>query len=185
MIEPAMGNTPIGVFERVRAAAKILATGASVVAGTMVSELISKTPIGVFPIAGSIIQTFLGSLVTGIMSCSLLYILDNNKAINWIVSILNKIPTVENVVMYYREQAKLLEIYCADLFSIDLETFKKEVATIHDAVESLSVDMGSDALNIALHEIYNNLGLELPWQAIVYKTEDEFWTDRESEWGFS
>ena len=174
---------PLG--ERVRAAAKILATGASVVAGTMVSELVSKTPIGVFPIAGSIIQTFLGSLVTGIMSCSLLYILDNNKAINWIVSILNKIPTVENVVMYYREQAKLLEIYCADLFSIDLDTFKKEVATIHDAVESLSVNMSSDALNIALHEIYNKLGLELPWQAIVYKTEDDFWTDRDSEWGFS
>ena len=174
---------PLG--ERVRAAAKILATGASVVAGTMVSELISKTGIGMIPIVGSIVQTFCGTLITGIMSCSLLYILDNNKAINWIVSILNKIPTVENVVMYYREQARLLEIYCADLFSIDLETFKKEIETIHDAIESLSANMSFDALNITLQKIYNKLGLELPWQAIVYKTEEEFWTDRESEWGFS
>lgn len=173
---------PLG--ERIRAAAKILATGASVVAGTMVSDLIANTAVGVIPIIGTIVQTFCGTLLTGIMSCSFLYLLDNNKAINWIVSILNVIPTVDNAVLYYREQAKLLEIYCADLFSIDLDTFKKEIATIHDAVESLSVNMSSDALNIALHEIYSKLGIELPWQAIVYKTEEEFWTDRENEWVF-
>ena len=73
--------------ERIRAAAKILATGASVVAGTMVSELIAKTAVGAIPVVGSIVQTFCGTLVTGIMSCSLLYMLDNNKAINWIIDL--------------------------------------------------------------------------------------------------
>ncbi len=170
--------------ERIRAAAKILATGASVVAGTMVSELIAKTAVGTIPVIGTIVQTFCGTLVTGIMSCSLLYMLDNNKAINWIVSILNSIPSVDKVVMYYREQAILLEKYSADLFSIDLETFKKEIETIHTAVKSLSTDLSPDALNKCLLKIYTQLGLELPWKALPYNSEDDFWTDREGSWGF-
>lgn len=171
--------------ERIRAAAKILATGASVVAGTMVSELIAKTAVGAMPVVGSIVQTFCGTLVTGIMSCFLLYMLDNNKAINWIVSILNKIPSVDKAVIYYREQAILLEKYSADLFSIDLNTFKKEIETIHSAVISLSSNMEPEALNKCLQNIYKQLGLELPWQALSYRNEDEFWTDRENSWGFS
>ena len=166
-------------------AAKILATGASVVAGTMVSELIAKTAVGTIPVVGTIVQTFCGTLVAGIMSCSLLYMLDNNKAINWIVSILNRIPSVDKVVMYYREQAILLEKYSADLFSIDLETFKKEIETIHTAVKSLSTDLTPDALNMCLLNIYTQLGLELPWKALPYNSEDDFWTDREGSWGFS
>lgn len=171
--------------ERIRAAAKILATGASVVAGTMVSELIAKTAVGAMPVVGTIVQTFCGTLVTGIMSCSLLYMLDNNKAINWIVSILNKIPSVDQAVIYYREQALLLEKYCADLFSIDLESFKKEVETVHFAVKSLSSNMEPEVLNKCLQNIYKQLGLELPWQTLSYRNEDEFWTDRENSWGFS
>lgn len=171
--------------ERIRAAAKILATGASVVAGTMVSELIAKTAVGTIPVIGTIAQTFCGTLVTGIMSCSLLYMLDNNKAINWIVSILNKIPSVDKAVRYYREQAILLEKYSADLFSIDLDTFKKEISTIHNAVKSLSSDLSSDTLNKCLLIVYKQLGLELPWQALSYKSEEDFWTDRQGSWGFS
>ena len=132
----------------------------------------------------SIVQTFCGTLVTGIMSCSLLYLLDNNKAINWIVSILNRAPSVDKVIIYYREQAILLEKYSADLFNIDLETFKNEIATIHDAVKALSSDMSTDSLNKCLLNIYKQLGLELPWQALPYNSEDDFWTDKEGAWGF-
>ena len=173
---------PVG--ERIRAAAKILATGASVVAGTIVSDLISKTPIGAIPVLGTIVQTFCGTLVSGILSCSLLYFLDNNKAINWIVSLLNKIPSIDNIVMYYREQAERLERYCADLFNIDLESFKREVDTIHGAVKLLSSDLSSDMLNKTLTYIYIKLGLQLPWMTLTSKNQDEFWTDRESKWGF-
>ena len=168
--------------ERIRAAAKIIATGASVVAGTMVSELIAKTGVGALPVVGTIVQTFCGTLVTGIMSCSFLYLLDNNKAINWIVSLLNKVPCVEKIVMYYREQAVLLERYSADLFSIDLDTFKQEISTIHNAVKVLSVNMTEDTLNQTLHGIYQQLGLELPWK--TPQNEEAFWTDRNSSWGF-
>lgn len=171
--------------ETIRAAAKIIATGASVVVGTMVSELVAKTAIGTIPVVGTIAQTFCGTLVTGIMSCSLLYLLDNNKAVNWIVSIINKIPSVDKAVIYYREQAILLERYCADLFSIDLDTFKKETSTIHNAVKTLSMNMNTETLNSTLLNIYQQLGLELLWKSLSYKNEDEFWTDKEGAWGFS
>jgi hypothetical protein len=171
-------NLPMG--ERIRATAKIIATGASVVVGTMVSELISKTPIGTIPVIGTIVQTFCGALVSGIMSCSLLYLLDNNKAINQIVSLLNKIPTVDDIVTYYRKQAALLEEYCAKLISIDLDTFKKDIETIHAAVDILSADMTSDRLNQALFEVYSKLRIELPWKSLGYANVDDFWTDRNS-----
>ncbi len=171
--------------ETIRAAAKIIATGASVVAGTMISELVAKTAIGTIPDVGTIAQTFCGTLVTGIMSCSLLYLLDNNKAINWIVSVVNKIPSVSQTVVYYKEEAILLEKYCADLFSIDLDSFKKEITTIHNAVEALTPNMSTDMLNKTLLDIYQQLGLELPWQTLSYKNEDEFWTDRQGSWGFN
>ena len=45
--------------------------------------------------------------------------------------------------------------------------------------------MEPEALNKCLQNIYKQLGLELPWQALSYRNEDEFWTDRENSWGFS
>ena len=43
-------NLPLG--ERIRAVAKILATGASVVVGTVVTEAVQKTPLGQMPVIG-------------------------------------------------------------------------------------------------------------------------------------
>lgn len=168
--------------ERIRAGAKILATGASVVAGTMISELISKTAIGAIPVVGTIVQTFCGTLVTGIMSCSLLYLLDNNRAINRIVVFLNNVPTVESLVMYYREQARLLEQYSAELFDIDLDSFKNEITKIHAVLGFLENCKTEGELNSALLCAYNNLGIDLPWGES--SNEDDFWCDKEGTWEF-
>lgn len=91
---------------------------------------------------------------------------------------------MDNVVMYYREQAILLEKYSAELFNIDLDTFKKEVSTIQDAVRTLTVGMDADTLNVRLQEIYRKLNLEFPWQSPKYESEDDFWKDRGTPWGF-
>ncbi len=178
-------HLPLG--ERIRATAKILATGASIVAGTMVSELVEKSGVDQFlpDVLADIVKTFCGTLVTGILSCSLLYFLDNSSIINKIVSWLNKIPTMDRIVQYYKEQAVLLEKYCAELFAIDLDTFKQEIATIHSAVACLSTNMPSNELNQSLQKIYKQLGIELPWQKLSYNSEDDFWSDRDTPWGFS
>ena len=67
--------------ERIRAFAKILSTGASIVVGTLVSQGIENTPILGIPVVGDIIPEFCGSFVTGIMTCSLLFFFDRSEVI--------------------------------------------------------------------------------------------------------
>lgn len=148
--------------ERFRAAAKIIATGASIVAGTMVSDLISKTGIGAIPVIGGITQTFCGTLVTGIMSCSLLYLLDKNPAVNAIVKVLNSIPTIDDIAVYYQTQARLLEEYCAKLMNIDLTAFQKETQSYCEAVFILENANNEQELNFALRTIYKRLEIDSP-----------------------
>ena len=148
--------------ERFRAAAKIIATGASVVAGTMVGDLIAKTGVAAIPVVGDIVQTFCGTLVTGILSCSLLYLLDRNSAVNKIVQILNSIPTVDDIVVYYRTQARLLEEYCAKLMDIDLATFQKETQSYNEAVSILESANNQQELNCALWTVYKRFEINSP-----------------------
>ncbi|WP_289198801.1 hypothetical protein, partial [Bacteroides acidifaciens] len=136
--------------ERFRAAAKIIATGASVVAGTMVGDLIAQTGVAAIPVVGDIVQTFCGTLVTGILSCSLLYLLDRNSTVNKIIQVLNSIPTVDDIVVYYRTQARLLEEYCAKLMNIDLAAFQKEAQSYSEAISILEDAANEQELNFAL-----------------------------------
>ena len=161
--------------ERLRAGAKVLATGASVVAGIMLSEAIGKTAVGTIPVVGDIVQTFCGTLLSGILSCTFLYLLDNNSVINRIVEFLNRIPCVEKTVQYFKQQAVLLEQYSAELFSIDLEKFKREVSEIKNAVNKLRVDMSATELNTALKQIYADLKIPSPYGNM---TCDEFMSNR-------
>lgn len=149
--------------ERFRAAAKIIATGASVVVGTLVGDLIAKTGIGAIPVVGDIVQTFCATLVTGIMSCSLLYLLDRNSVVNKIVQLLNSIPTIDDIVVYYRKQAQLLEEYCAKLMDINLEKFKKEVESYRDAVFIIENANNQQELNFALRTVYKKLEIASPF----------------------
>lgn len=168
--------------ERFRAAAKIIATGASIVAGTMVGDLIAKTGIAAIPVVGGIVQTFCGTLVTGILSCSLLYLLDKNSAVNKIVQVLNSIPTVDDIVAYYRVQARLLEEYCAKLMDIDLDTFKKETRSFGEAVFVLESANNQQELNFALRTVYKRLNIDLPIGS--HKDMDSFMADPDSKLRF-
>lgn len=168
--------------ERFRAAAKIIATGASVVAGTMVGDLIAKTGVAAIPIVGDIVQTFCGTLVTGILSCSLLYLLDRNSAVNKIVQVLNSIPTVDDIVVYYRTQARLLEEYCAKLMNIDLTTFQKEAQSYSEAVSILEDAANEQELNFALRTVCKRLEINSPIGN--HKDMDSFMADPNSKLKF-
>lgn len=168
--------------ERFRAAAKIIATGASVVAGTMVGDLIANTGVAAIPVIGDIVQTFCGTLVTGILSCSLLYLLDRNSAVNKIVQVLNSIPTVDDIVVYYRTQARLLEDYCAKLMNIDLATFQKEAQSYNEAVSILEDAANEQELNFALRTVCKRLEISSPIGN--HKNMDSFMADPNSKLKF-
>lgn len=167
--------------ERFRAGAKVIATGASIVLGTFVNEAIAKTGVGAIPVVGEIVSTFCGTLVTGILSCSLLTFIDHNKTIATLVGVLNSIPTADDVVNYHRMLGRLLDEYVAKLESIDIEKFENDVDMFYEAAETLSKIKDEEAMNKALHNLYKKYDFQLPWDGDF----DTFMEDRSRTLSFS
>lgn len=149
--------------ERICAVAKILSTGASVIVGSLVSEALSKTPVGGIPVVGEIIPAFCGSLVTGIMSCTLLYFLDRSEIAQKLFRFLDRIPTIDTQIEYYRRQAAYFEQYAAELMNIDLDQFRSETALYKDAAASLEKAQSEKDLNAILNQAYEKIGIKIPW----------------------
>lgn len=173
-------NLPFG--ERFRAASKIIAVGASIIAGTFVGEAISKTGIGAIPIVGNIVTTFVGTLVSGIMSCTLLRMLDQNTILNKIVKVLNSIPTIEDIVIYYKIQAQLLEEYSAKLMDIDLDKFREETEAFYHITIQLENVQNQEEMNDILKKFYKELNFKSPFEG--YKDFDSFMNDDNSQLSF-
>lgn len=155
-------NLPFG--ERIRAIVKILATGASVVAGSLVIEALSKTPIAGIPIIGDVIQSFCGAFVTGILSCTLLYFFDRSEIMNKLVRVINNIHTIETEVNYFYRQAEYFENYAAELISIDINKFKEEILMYSNIVDDLTESKNEEELNILLKKALNLIGVSIPWE---------------------
>lgn len=149
--------------DRMRAVVKILAAGASVVTGVIVSEIIESTPIGAIPVIGDIVQTFCGSFVAGIMSCTLLYFLDRNELMQKLFSALNNLHTIETELQYFRQQADYFERYAAELMSIDLAQFRKETAFYGSIADRLASAATETELNTVLKQAMTEMGVKLPW----------------------
>jgi len=150
--------------ERMRAAVKIIATGASVVVGGLVFEQIGKSPIGGIEKIGDIVQTFCGTLVTGIMSCSFLYFFDRSEIMNKLVSKLNNIHTLSTEVNYFRRQAEYFERYAAELMCIDVEKFRKETAVYASVAGQIENAKSETELNAILESVMKIMGIKIPWK---------------------
>ena len=160
--------------ERMRAVVKVIATGASIVMGTVFSEAIEKTPIGSIPVVGEIVQTFCGTFVTGIMSCSLLYFLDRSETINKLVSKLDRLDILNTGASYYIKQAKYLDKYAAELMSIDINKFREETDLYYSFALEIENVKSEDELNIKLKNILNNIEVNMPWNGEF----DDFMSDK-------
>lgn len=162
--------------ERMRAVVKILATGASVVVGVIVSDAVGKTPVAQIPVLGEIVQTFCGTFVTGIMSCTLLYFFDRSELINKLVKMLDGLHTIETELNYYREQAAYFEKYAAELMKIDLEQFQKEVALYNGIAAHIENAKTEKDLNLVLRKALKDIGAILPWDEC--RSFDSFMSDK-------
>ena len=150
--------------ERLRAAAKIIATGASVVLGTAVMDAVARTPIIAIPYVGEAVQSFCGALVTGALSCTLLLYLDRSEWVNHLVTRLNDAPTVELKVEQMRLEAEALTRYAAELADIDYDLLEREIATVEGAVSRISAASSPEELNSALRAAASAIGVSIPWE---------------------
>lgn len=155
-------NLPFG--ERMRAIVKILATGASVVVGSVVMEALSKTPIGMIPVVGEVVQTFCGALVTGIMSCTLLYFFDRSELMNKLVCFLNNFHTIETTVDYFYRQAERFEEFAAKLMEIDIKKFQEEAEMFSSITLRIESSQNEVELNSMLQEALDRIGVKIPWE---------------------
>lgn len=151
------------VGDKIRAAAKMLATGASVVAGTLVAEAIGKTGIDTVPVIGEIVQSFCGAFVSGILSCTFLYFLDRDPLINKLIEYMNDPAVVAKVVAYYKQQVTYFEEYAAKLMKINIEQFRKETAVYINLTADLESAGTGRELNMLLYKAAETIGFKIPW----------------------
>lgn len=150
--------------ERVRATAKVISVGGSVVAGLLVNEAISDTMVGAIPMAGDIIPAFCGTLVSGIISCTLLMYLDRCETVRLMVERLDNIPTVATDVQYFKQEAQRLVAYAAELVEIDLDTFQKELDSYRICTNQIQLSTSQDELQRLLENIIETIGIPIPWE---------------------
>ena len=152
------------VGERVRAATNILCVGASIVVGSTVSELLNTSAVATIPGVGDIVCTFCGTLVTGIMSCTLLYFLDRSTLVHTLVAKLNEVPSMSMETNYYRRCAELMDAYATELMKIDLDKFVRETEQYKRFADEIEQSSNESALNSVLHKAFSELGIKLPWE---------------------
>ena len=122
--------------EKLRSVAKILATGASVVVGTMVGEAIGKF-VGAIPVAGECVTVFCSSLVTGLLSCTLLYYLDRSDVFRRVQELFT--TQADITLEQMKERAEALRMVYARLMELDIDKFKAECEKFNNLIDSLTV----------------------------------------------
>ena len=147
--------------DRIKAATIVIATGASVLVGTVVGDAVSKTPIGSMPGVGEIVKTFCASFVSGMLSCTLLVFLDRSKFMNSLVVSLNCIPSEAN---NYKEIADAMENLAAKLANLDIDKFKKDTEMYRDLGNKIDNVSNEDDLNELLKSAYRAFNINIPWK---------------------
>ncbi len=156
--------------DRIEAATVILGTGASVLAGSLVSDAIAKTPIGADPGVGTPIRVFCSSMVSGLISCTMLLCLDRSKFINKTITALNQYLTDDQSFCLI---AAYFEAYASQIAEFDIEAFHRDTECFQNIADEIYMADDEDELHEVLIGAYEALSLPLPWVGDF----DEFMSD--------
>lgn len=168
----------LGYGDQIKAVTKIISTCIAVICGSLIEEAITNA-IPVIPIVSEVLPTFMGTMVTGIMSVSLIYFIDNSKTVKKIVDFLNQFTDkMELTLQYYKEANRVLNNYVAKLVSIDIESFEKEIENIQEINVMLNNATNEDELSDTLYKILSKRGIKL--QFTNFEEFDDFMNDKES-----
>jgi hypothetical protein len=161
--------------ERMRAALKILATGASVVVGGLVQEAIQHTGIGTIPVIGDIVSAFCGAFTSGIMTVTLLYIMDKSSWMQKLVEHIDNMDIIGRETRKIERAVRELKVYAAELANIDIEQFRKDTDMYSRLVSELDQTTNVFEINRILVRQTKAMGLKQPWGSGSF---DEFMTNR-------
>ena len=148
------------VGDQLKAATVTLATGASVIAGTAVGNLIEETPIYAIPEVGPFVQTFASVLVSGLLSCTLLIMLDRSKFANKLVTEMNR---YQDESRSYHALAEEFTRIAAALEGYDIYKLHVEVARYGDITMRIRAAEDDEELGNLLKSVYTAFNIDLPW----------------------
>ena len=146
--------------DRIEAATVILGTGAGVLAGNTVGDLIAKTPIGADPTIGKPVCIFCSTLVSGLISCTLLLCLDRSKFINKTITALNMYMTDDQS---FRQLAADFAVYAAQIADIDVEQFCWEANRFQNIADDINAALDEDDLHDILENAFDEMHIDTPW----------------------
>ncbi len=72
--------------------------------------------------------------------------------------------SIQKSIDAYKRINNALVVYLGELEKIDFELFEKETMALKKVTEDFGKINTPEKLNIMLHEIYDNMGIEKPWQ---------------------
>lgn len=164
-------NLPLG--EQLKATAKILGTGISIVCGSLIQEAISQL-MPKIPILADVIPTFLGTLVTGLLSVSFLFFMDNSKTVAKIVEWVNQYSDYAALnLQYYKEVNAKLNVYLSQLLLIDVESINRESEEIHKLNQALVKANSNCEMALILKQEIALKGIKMPYEDIDTFMSDE------------
>lgn len=168
----------LGYGEQIKAVSKIIFTSMSVILGSIIQAKLSE--IIILPILRDVIPIFVGSLVTGITSISILYYMDNSERIRLLVEYCNEnVRGSREVLLDYQKINQKVEKYAAELYSIDYESFKKEIQNLYVLNDAIYETKDIFELNIILTNAIESMGIKLPYSNM--KEMDDFVNDTETK----
>ena len=163
--------------DQLKQATIILGTGATNIIGSYVGDQIAKTSLGSAGDVGEYVIRGASVLVSGLLSCTLLILLDRSRFINSVVGKLNEYVTVEQELIQVSE--KCSEI-AAELLSYDLQYFVFECKNYTDiSLQIINAD-SEKKLESVLESYFISSEQSLPWEGDF----DEFMSDRSKPWNF-
>lgn len=159
--------------DRIKSTIIILATGASVLVGSSIGSLIEK-----IPTIGPVVSPFCSTMISGLLSCTLLLVLDRSSFINNLVDRMNEIPSEAN---NYREIADAMEGLAAKIADLDIELFKQETSKYSYVAKKIAGCEDDEKLSSILKSAYEVFDIALPWQGDF----DEFMGNRSNHLVFN
>lgn len=158
--------------DQLKSATVSLAAGASVLAGTAVGNQIAKTPLGQNDEFGGILQNFCASLVSGLISCTLLIMIDRSQFILELIEKMNQYGSVDHSI---RQTSEAFIKLAAEVSQSDIAEFEENVHLWDECARSIYSADG-DELSMVLKDTLSRLSIPLPWEGDF----DSFMNDPEA-----
>lgn len=146
--------------DQLKTAMVSLTTGASIIAGTAVGNQIAKTPIGQDRKIGIVVQNFCASLVSGLISCTLLIMIDRSEFIRKVVERLNVYGSVEHEI---RETSETFIAIAAEVARYDMTEFADQVIKL-DTFTRQMLGADDDELHEILLDTFEEFDIPFPWE---------------------